>query len=56
MPPVLYSLVLAGLISVAEALTGDRTAHQRLYRAGYMFTCCMTATVAGGWIMFLIHR
>ena len=56
MPHLLFSALLAGLISGAEALAGERTARERLYRAGYLFTCCMTATVVGGWVMFLIHR
>jgi hypothetical protein len=55
MPHLIYTLLFAILLAAVEALLGKRTARERLYRAAYMFTSCMVAVVAGGWIMFLIH-
>ena len=50
-----YSLMLASMISFALALLGRRTLRERLCVAGYTFLCCLSATVAGSWGMYLIH-
>jgi hypothetical protein len=56
MPHLIYTLLSAILLAAVESLVGKRTSRERLYRAAYMFASCMVAVVAGGWIMFLIHR
>lgn len=50
------TIFFALLVSGAEALLDRRKARERLGRAGYLFASSMAAIVAGGWIMFLIHR
>ena len=55
MPHLEYSLLLAIMISFALALLGRRSLRLRLCVAGYTFLCCLFATVAGSWGMYLIH-
>ena len=50
-----YSLMLAMMLSCALALLGRRSLRLRLCVAGYTFLCCLFATVAGSWGMYLIH-
>jgi hypothetical protein len=37
------------------ASLGKRSPRERLYAAMYTFFCCVAATVAGSWGMYLIH-
>jgi hypothetical protein len=55
MPHPEYTLLLAVLLSVGMALLGDRSRRERCYVATYIFLCCVGATVAGSWGMYLIH-
>ena len=50
-----YALLLAGLVSTATAFSEKRPACEQVYRAGYVFVCCILLLVAGGWIMLAIH-
>jgi hypothetical protein len=50
-----FTFVLALLLSAAMALLGNRSARERLHAAAYLLFCCGVATLAGGWVMFLIH-
>jgi hypothetical protein len=56
MPHPAFTLLVAVLLSVALALLGDRPLGERLYAATYLFLCCAVTTLAGSWIMHLIHR
>ena len=55
MPHLEFTLLVAVLLSVALALLGNRSLRERLYAAIYIFLCCVAATVAGSWGMYLIH-
>jgi hypothetical protein len=55
MPHLIYTLLFAILVAAIEALLGERTSRERIYRAVYMLASCMVAVVAGGWVMFLIN-
>jgi hypothetical protein len=55
MPHLSFTLLLAILISAATALLGDRPARDRVYHAAYLVLSCVVATLAGSWIMYLIH-
>jgi len=50
-----FTLLLAVLIAVATALLGNRSARDRVYHAAYLVLSCLIATLAGSWIMYLIH-
>jgi hypothetical protein len=54
-PHLEYTLLLAILLSVAMALLGNRSRRERWYIAAYIFLCCVAATVAGSWGMYLLH-
>jgi hypothetical protein len=56
MPHFTFTLLTALVLAVALAMTGDRTPRERLYAAIRGYVCCLAITVAGSWIMFLIHR
>ena len=55
MPHLEFTLLLAVLLSVGMAALGKRSARERLYAAIYVFLCCVAATVAGSWGMYLVH-
>jgi hypothetical protein len=55
MPHFAFTLLTAALLSVAMALLGHRSLTERLYLATYLFLCCTVTTVAGSWVMLLIH-
>jgi hypothetical protein len=55
MPHLLWTLLLALLISAATALAGDRAWRERLAMAAYTFLSCTFTVFAGGWLMYLIH-
>lgn len=55
MPHLIYSLLLAVLLSAAVSLIGNRTVRERLYAGVYMLLCCGAAMLAGSWTMYLIH-
>jgi hypothetical protein len=55
MPHLSFTLLVALLLSVCLALLGKRSLSERLYAATYTFLCCVAATVAGSWGMYLIH-
>ena len=50
-----FTLLLAVLISAATALLGNRSVRDRVYYAAYLLLSCLIATLAGSWIMYLIH-
>lgn len=55
MPHLLWSLLLAGLLSGAAAIPGDRQARERVCAAAYTFLSCTFAIFAGSWAMHFIH-
>jgi hypothetical protein len=55
MPHLEFTLLAALLLSVVMALLGNRSLRERVYVATYIFLCCVAATVAGSWGMYLIH-
>jgi hypothetical protein len=55
MPHLAFTLVVAILLSIATALLGRRSVAERLYLSAYLFLCCVFTTVAGSWVMYLIH-
>ena len=55
MPHPLFTLLAALLLSAAFAMVEDRTPRERLYAALRMMLCCTATTIAGGWLMRLIH-
>jgi hypothetical protein len=50
-----FTLLLTVLISAGTALLGNRSARDRVYHAVYLVFSCLMATLAGSWIMYLIH-
>ena len=50
-----YTLLMGLLVSGATALVGSRGGRERGYLAVYVFLACMISTLAGGWIMYLVH-
>ena len=56
MPHLLWTLLLAILVSAVTALPGDRAARERLYAASYTFLSCTLSVCAGSWLMYFIHR
>ena len=50
-----YTVLFAILISVALAVTGQRSPRLRAWHAAWVFSGCICSVVAGAWIMFLIH-
>jgi hypothetical protein len=55
MPHLMFSLLVAVLLSSAMALIGNRSLRERVYAATYLLLCCAATTLVGGWIMYLIH-
>jgi len=55
MPHLAFTLLTAVFLAIALALPEDRSPRQRLHAAARMFACCVSAVVAGGWLMYLIH-
>jgi hypothetical protein len=55
MPHLIFTALLAIVISGVIALLGHRGRRERLYHAGYLFVSCMAGVVAGSWLMYLIH-
>jgi hypothetical protein len=51
----MFTLLASVLLSAAVALMGNRSLQERLYAATYLFLCFAATTVAGSWIMHLIH-
>jgi len=52
---LIYTLLVALLLSMVMAMLGHRPMRERLFVAAYVFLACMFTTVAGSWAMFLIH-
>ena len=50
-----YTLLMGMLFSAVMALLGNRRVRERLYVGLYVFLACVLTTVAGSWLMFLIH-
>ena len=50
-----YTLLMAFLVSGATALPGKASDRDKCYRAVYVFAGCMISTMAGGWLMYLVH-
>jgi hypothetical protein len=55
MPHLMFTLLVAVLLSSAMALIGNRSVRERLYAATYLLLCCAVTTLVGGWVMYLIH-
>jgi hypothetical protein len=55
MPHIIWTLLLAILVSAASALPGNRAHRERLCAAVYTFLSCTITVFAGGWLMYLIH-
>jgi hypothetical protein len=55
MPHLVFTALLAMVISGMIALLGGRSGREKLYHAGYLFVSCMATVVAGSWIMYLVH-
>jgi hypothetical protein len=55
MPHLMFSLLVAVLLSLAMALIGNRSLRERLYVATYLLLCFAVTTLVGGWAMYLIH-
>jgi hypothetical protein len=55
MPHIVFTLLVAVLLSAALALIGNRPLAERISAATYLFLCCVFSTVAGSWLMHLIH-
>jgi hypothetical protein len=54
MPHLLWTLLLAVLVSAAAALPGDRAARERLGAGAYTFVACTLTVFAGSWLMYFI--
>jgi len=50
-----FTLMASVLLSLAFAVTDDRSPRQRLYGGARVFLGCAMAAVGGGWLMYLIH-
>jgi uncharacterized membrane protein len=55
MPHLIWTLLLAILISTATALPGDRATRERVCAAVYTFASCTVVVFAGSWLMHWIH-
>jgi hypothetical protein len=55
MSHLLFSLLMAVLISFALAAAGKRNLRERIYHAAWLLLSFIGATVAGGWAMYFIH-
>ncbi len=55
MPHLVFTLLTAILLSAALAVVENRAPRERLYVAARVFLCCVIATLAGSWLMHLIH-
>jgi len=55
MPHLLFTLLMAVLLSSAMALIGRRSLRERLYVATYLLLCCAVTTLVGSWGMYLVH-
>jgi len=51
-----FTLLSAAAISAGLAITESRSIRARINHAVYMFLSCTLAVVAGGWLMYLVHR
>jgi hypothetical protein len=56
MPHLLWTLLLAVLVSIAGALPGDRAGRERVAAASYTFLSCILSVFAGSWLMYFIHQ
>jgi hypothetical protein len=54
-PHLIFTVLLAALISCVVALLGNRSRQERLYHAAYLLVSCVASVVAGSWIMYLVH-
>jgi hypothetical protein len=55
MPHIIWTLLLALLISAASAMAGNRDARERMSAAAYTFVSCTLTVFAGSWLMYFIH-
>jgi hypothetical protein len=55
MPHLMFSILVAILLSSAIASIGNRSLRERLYAATYLLLCFAVTTLVGGWVMYLIH-
>jgi hypothetical protein len=56
MPHIIWTLLVALLISGAGAMAGNRDARERVSAAAYTFLSCTLTVFAGSWLMYLVHR
>jgi hypothetical protein len=50
-----YALLLGSLVSAGMAFSERRPTREQVYRAAYLFLCCIVVLIAGSWIMRAIH-
>jgi hypothetical protein len=55
MTHLMFTILVAVLLCCAMALIGHRSLRERIYAATYLLLCCAVTTLAGGWVMYLIH-
>jgi hypothetical protein len=55
MPHLAFTVLVAVLLSTALALLEDRSRRERVDVAIYLLLCCAVTTLAGTWVMRLIH-
>ena len=51
----LFTLLAAALLSMAMAMVGERSTHERLCAAARLLFNCAVAVIGGAWLMHLIH-
>jgi hypothetical protein len=50
-----FTLLAAVLLSMAMAMVGERSTHERLCVAARLLFNCAVAMIGGGWLMHLLH-
>ena len=56
MPHLLFTALLALIISATVGSLGKRPRRDRLLHSAWFFACSMGSVLAGSWAMFLIHN
>jgi hypothetical protein len=51
----LFTLLVAALLSMAMAMVGERSTHERLCVAARLLFNCALVVTGGAWLMRLIH-
>jgi NO-binding membrane sensor protein with MHYT domain len=55
MPHFLLTALMACFVSCAIAMLERRNRRERVYRAGYLWFCCLASVIGGSWVMHFIH-